>query len=186
MRSRRMLLFISFLFTTLLVCPSAAQSAMPAYMSIEGQNQGRIEGSCTIEGREGMIVVYSFGHNIRVPYDQQTRLITGRRAHAPFELLKEVDKSSPLLYRAMINNERLSNVRIKFYRIGPTHLEEHYFTITLINANIVKIAPSATSFPKEAEGLKPMEILSFTYERIQWCWEPGQITSEDEWRESGI
>lgn len=36
------------------------QMPMPAHMTLEGETQGNIEGSCTMQGREGTILVQSW------------------------------------------------------------------------------------------------------------------------------
>ena len=181
MRSRKTALFISFLLAALLVCLPNARAASIGYMDVEGETQGRIEGSCTRQQKEGMIEVYSFGHSVDSPRDAASGLPTGKRRHAPFEILKEVDKSSPLLYHALCSNEKLTSVSIKFYRTTHEGAEELYFTVTLENAVIAKIAPSASSFPKETTGLRLMEIISFVYQRIRWTWVDGGIESQDDW-----
>ena len=183
MRSKRQVLPILLFAGAFLLCSVSAWAATPAYMTLEGASQGQIDGSCTKPGHENTIVIYSFGHNIRVPTDPQSGQRTGSRVHGPLKILKEFDKSSPKLYRALVTGESLTRVEIKFYRISPEGQEENYYTIRLDDALIVSITPSfPTSFIGEYEAYGHMETVAFTYRRIQWEYLPDGIVFEDDWR----
>ena len=148
-------------------------SAGPAYMRITGTTLGEIEGSCNMIGREGSIIIYGFGHNIKIPTDPTSGLPSGKRIHVPLQILKEIDKSTPLLNQALCAGEHL-NGRIWFYRIGSEGNEEHYYTIEFEDALITKVAPSLpTVFLPENERYRLMEIVTFTYKKIRWTWEDG-------------
>ncbi|MBN1104074.1 MAG: type VI secretion system tube protein Hcp, partial [Deltaproteobacteria bacterium] len=54
---------------------------MPCHMSVTGKNQGKIEGSCDIQGREGTILIYAVDHTVEIPRDTHTGLPTGKRIH---------------------------------------------------------------------------------------------------------
>jgi len=184
MKSKRFFfLFLVSLFIVFLgMPPFIVQAALPAHMTIEGDSQGNIEGSCEKQGREGTIVVYSFGHSVRQPFDPQSGAFSGQRIHDPIEILKAVDISSPKLYKALCEKEKLSNVTIKFYNINSEGFEEHYFTITLTNAYIVKIAPSfPPTFVPENVTYRYVEIVTMTYQTIKWNWENGSIEHQDNW-----
>ena len=45
--------------------------AMPAHLTLEGESQGNIEGSCEMQGREGTILIEAFNHEVRIPRDPQ-------------------------------------------------------------------------------------------------------------------
>ena len=49
-----------------------AWAASPAFMWVVGQNQGPIDGSSNVQGREGAIIVEALTHSIDVPFDPQT------------------------------------------------------------------------------------------------------------------
>lgn len=182
MKSRK--IFFAMVLTTVLILLSlTAWAALPSYMWVEGANQGAIEGSSDIEGREGAIVVYAFGHSLSVPIDLQSGSPTGKRVHGPFKILKSFDKSSPKLYQACVTGEHLTKVTVKFYRIAPTGQEEHYYTIELEDAIIVNISPSMpTTFLQANEAYRHMETVSFTYRKITWTYEPDGVESQDDWR----
>ncbi|MDY6951665.1 MAG: Hcp family type VI secretion system effector [Thermodesulfobacteriota bacterium] len=155
---------------------------MPAHLEVEGENQGAIEGSCDMEGREGTILVYAMNHDVHIPRDPQSGLSSGRRIHGPVSIVKEYDKSSPKLYQALCTGEHMKSVILKWYRIDNTGSEEHYFTHTLENAIVVEMKPYMPMvFVAQNEPYRHMEEVAFTYEKIKWTWEVDGIEAEDSW-----
>jgi type VI secretion system secreted protein Hcp len=114
---------------------------VPCHLSLIGEKQGKIEGSCDMVGREGTILAYSMAHNISIPHSPTDGLATGKRIHRPLCLLKEFDRSSPKLYQALCTGEHLKDVVLKWYRITKQGTEEHYFTHKLEDAIVVAIQP---------------------------------------------
>ena len=155
---------------------------MPIHMTLKGQTQGEIKGGCTQKGREGSILIFAFDHDIISPRDIASGLPTGKRQHKPVLVTKEVDKSSPLLYSALCNNETMTEVVFKFWKPSASGKEVQYYTIKLTNANI---AARKTYFPNmliaENTKLPHLEEVAFTYQKIEWTFEDGGITSEDDW-----
>ena len=82
--------------------------ALNAYLKLKGQIQGDIKGSVIQKGREGKIMVIAVSHENFAPRDAASGLATGIRQHKPFVITKEIDKSSPLFYRALVNNENIT------------------------------------------------------------------------------
>ena len=179
----KVLILVAVITTlTLVLGIGIAMAALPAHMELEGETLGKIEGSCTEPGREGTILVYQLDHSIHVPLDVQSGQLTGQKTHGPLTIVKEFDSSSPLLYRALCNGERLPVVEIKFYRIDQTGSDVHYFTITLEDAIIVEMKPYfPIAFLPENEPYRHMEEVSFTYRKIKWTWHPDGTGSEDPW-----
>jgi type VI secretion system secreted protein Hcp len=183
MKARKLFFAIVVLGIALVFCSQDGWAAIPVYMEIESDS-GPIEGSCTRQGREGNIVVYSFGHNVTVPIDPQSGISSGTRRHNPLKILKEIDKSSPKLFQALCTGETLRSVTLKFYQINPSGQEEHYFTILLENAIITSITPSfPTAFLSENQAYRHMETVAFTYQKIRWTWLADGIEYEDDWRD---
>jgi len=156
---------------------------MPCHMEVEGENQGKIEGSCDMQGREGTILAYAMDHEIRIPRDPQSGFPSGKRVHGPLKIVKEFDKASPKLYQALCTGEHLKNVTLKWYRIDATGSEQHYFTHTMEDAVVVEVKPYVPmAFLPQNEPYRHMEEVSFTYSKIKWTWEPDGIESEDSWK----
>ena len=155
--------------------------SMPAHMYIRAANQGAIEGSCEMQGREGSMLVEAMNHEVRIPRDPQSGLSTGKRIHNAFSVVKVFDKSSPKLYQALCTGEHMA-IGIKWYRIDTTGQEEHYFSHALVDAIIVSIRPwMPNCLDPQTESYTHMEEVMFTYKRIRWTWEIDGIEAEDSW-----
>lgn len=155
---------------------------MPAHLYVTGARQGKMEGSCEIQGREGSILVQEFKHEISIPRSPQTGQPTGKRVHNPLIITKFFDKSSPLLYQALTSGEKLTDVHIDWYRITEQGKEEHYFTIKLEDAIVVSMVPFMPNcLDLQYAQYQHMEEVAFTYRKITWTWEPDGIEGEDDW-----
>jgi type VI secretion system secreted protein Hcp len=160
--------------------------AQPFYMSITGERQGNItEGAGEQEGHENEILCQAFEHVILVPHDVQNGMATGKRVHRAMMITKPVDKSSPKLYAALVNNERLTEATIKHYRIDPTGTLQNHFTVKLTNAVIVSIKAWQPNYLSPAtEQISYTEEVSFAYQTIDWLWVDGGVEAMDEWMTS--
>ncbi len=125
-----------------------------------------INGSCPLTSlqRENTIVVTGLGHQFNASYDPVSGQSTGQPQHSPIIITKYVDKSSPLIYKALANNET-GEATLRFYRTLANGQEELYYTIHLQNTKIVSIK---TAFPN-------IEQVSLFYQTIRWTWEPDGI-----------
>ena len=153
--------------------------ALPGYMKVTAENQGFIESECDLDGREGYIVVQGVEHCVKLPTDHRG-LPNGRRVHMPITILKELDRTSPMLYQALSEGELLTEVTIDWYRIDSAGMEELYYRQTLKNAQITAIefvveheADSANSKTGH------MEKVSLIYDSISWSHEADGIEFED-------
>lgn len=156
---------------------------MPMHLTLTGNKQGAIQGSCDMQGREGTILVESFHSNVVMPRDPQTGLSSGKRIHHPVQITKFLDRSSPLLSQALATGEHFSDVTFKFYRITPTGNEEHYFTIRLEDAIIVDIRVWVPQcLDSNFQQYQHMEDVSWTYRRIIWTHEVDTTTAQDDWQ----
>jgi type VI secretion system secreted protein Hcp len=160
--------------------------ALNAYLKLKGQKQGEIKGSVTQKGRENKIMVIAVSHEVLSPRDSASGLPTGKRQHKPFVITKEVDKSSPLLYNALINNENIIEWELQFWtpqiRAGGVGAERQHYTVKLTNANIASIDFRMLN-NKNPELVKYAEYeeIAFSYQKITWTWVDGGITAEDDW-----
>jgi type VI secretion system secreted protein Hcp len=156
--------------------------ALNGYLTLAGQKQGAINGGVTQKGREGTVAVHAFNVQIISPRDAASGLPTGKRQHQPITILKEVDKSTPLLWNALVNNENLTSWVLKFYATSAAGVEQQIYTISLTNANIASINESMLDNEIAASANLPMrEEIAFTYQKITWTWTEGGITATDDW-----
>jgi type VI secretion system secreted protein Hcp len=167
--------------------------ALNAYLSLKGQKQGDIKGSVTQKGREGKIMVIAVSHEIVSPRDPASGLPTGKRMHKPYVITKELDKSTPLLYNALVNNENISAWELQFWRPqGATATtgvgtETQNYTVELTNANIASIAfRMANNKHPDLMKFTEYEEVAFTYQKIDWTWTDGGIMASDDWEAPAV
>jgi len=161
--------------------------ALSPYLKLKGTKQGEIKGSVIQKGREGKIMVIAVSHEIVSPRDAASGLPTGKRMHKPFVITKELDKSSPLLYNMLVNNENISEWELEFWTpqikaSTGTGAEVQHYTIKLTNANIASINfRMANNRHPDLMKFAEYEEVAFTYEKIEWIWKDGGISAEDSW-----
>ncbi len=148
---------------------------------------GEYPGSSEKEGREDSSDVFEVEHKLFQPIDTATGQPNGVRMHTPLTVVKVIDKATPGLHKALVTNQSLAKVELRWYRIDPTTGEEvEYYRITLTNARIVSIEPfMPMSFLPENESYRHMERLSLVYEEIEWNWLPESVVEVDRWRAPG-
>jgi type VI secretion system secreted protein Hcp len=162
---------------------TAVVSAAPsAYLKIKAQKQGDIKGGVTQKGREGSIEVDSTSHDIVSPRDAATGAATGKRQHKPLVVTIELDRALPQLYSALVNNEVLTTVELKFYRTGAAGTELQFYTVKLSNASIASIhfVQPNSKLPEQTRIAETAEV-SFTYQKIEWTWTDGGVKAQDDW-----
>lgn len=166
--------------------------ALPAYMSIEGQVQKLITenastqlsagaGAIDEETLNNYVLVQAFSHEVTKPFDPQSGMPTGLRAHKAVIVTKGFDKSSPLLQQALCTAEPLKSVVIKWYRNFEGN-NQHYYTTTLEGARIVQIKDYMHNCQDPANAhFTHMEDVHFTYRKITWTHETSGTSGSDEW-----
>lgn len=156
--------------------------AFNAYLKLKGQIQGNIKGSVTQAGREDSIMVIGFSHEVVSPRDAASGMATGKRQHQPLIITKEIDKSSPLLMNALVNNENITEFTLRFWQPSRSGKEFQFFTIQLINASISDIRQEMLNnkYPENMQH-KEREHISFVYQKIIWTYEDGGISASDDW-----
>ncbi len=157
--------------------------ALTAYLKVEGTSQGEIKGDCPQGGdKKDKMLIYSVEHDVEIPKDTHTGLPTGQRIHHPFTVEKHLDCATPKLYKACCTGEQCT-VTLDHYRIKADGTEEKYFTIKLEEAIIVSVNKSTpTTFLPENKPYHDMEKISFTYSKITWTYNDGNIEYVDNWK----
>ena len=165
-----------------------SEAAQNVYLTLT-VNETAIEGDSSVssDGRGNDIECYSWDHHLFWPVDPATGSLTGKRQHRPVKITKSVDKSSPLLFQALANNENVNTARFRFYRPDPaTGDEQHYYTILLENGRISRITTLSPDTLEAGNAAQPVkETVSFTYQKITWTYEPTGVSHEDDWQVPG-
>lgn len=164
-----------------------ADAGYMATMTIKAQAQGLVKGSISLAGRKDSIGVIAVSHEIFSPRDPQSGLAAGKRMHKPFVFTKELDKSTPVLYKILVNNENLTEVVLKFWTAAPggtatRPVERNHYTVKLTNANIASIKSVLPNVRDPAQvKFAEYEEIALTYQKIEWTWTDGGVTSMDSW-----
>jgi len=149
------------------------------YVTIEGDKQGHIEGSGQHAGEVGLIEIFSFDHEVAVPRKDSAGLTAGRPVHQEILIGKLVDRSTPKLYQALCQRERLTEVIFEWYEYDGAGIEQLNFSITLSNAVITRIQPSMPDFlDPDQDRYRFIEHVGLGYETILWSWGNGDVQFE--------
>lgn len=150
--------------------------AIPVYLWLKDDGGADIKGSVDVQDREGSIEVVAQEHNLYIPTDNNTGKLTGTRIHTPFLFTKEIDSSSPYLYKAVTTGQTLKSAEFKWYRINDAGQEVEYFNTKLENVKLVKVNPKMHDIKDPAfEKHNHLEQIELRYEKITWTYKhPGR------------
>lgn len=137
-----------------------------SWITLKGELQGNISENCGSR--------YSIGNKSQTNHLNQIMIYgleheTTRQQnvnHHELQIIKPVDRSSPLLNKAINDNETLE-CETFLYRTTPTGMQEVYYKIKLFKAHISNIKLIAPHNIIE-NGNEAQERVSFIYESISW------------------
>jgi type VI secretion system secreted protein Hcp len=130
-------------------------------------------------GREGSIECVYF--EAKLSTLQADGVTMGTRQYKPLLIRKRIDKSSPLLYKALVQKQPIVGV-FKFFRPSPTGdgTTEQFYTITIQGCYISSIKQFVPDTIAPASSMDPpLEEVTFNYTRIAWVYTNGNIGFED-------
>src|SRR5689334_4867451 len=89
------------------------------------------------EGRENSIECTFFESEMQTAREVQSGLATGRRQHKPLLIRKAIDKSTPLISKALTKSQKIEG-EFKFFRPNPSGdgTVQHYFTVKISNGRV--------------------------------------------------
>lgn len=141
--------------------------AIPVYLWLKDDGGADIKGSVDVKDREGSIEVVAQEHTLYIPTDNNTGKLTGTRIHTPFLFTKEIDSSSPYLYKAVTTGQTLKSAEFKWYKINDAGQEVEYFNTKLENVKLVKVAPKMHDIKDASfEKHNHLEQIELRYEKI--------------------
>jgi type VI secretion system secreted protein Hcp len=157
------------------------------YVSAKGMKLGQFKGEIVPapKGFENKIPGLKFHYEVVSPRDAATGLPTGKRQHRPVTFTKEWGVASPQFFQALISNETLTEVIIDFVTPDPKQpgtasgamVLSH--TIKLTNATVSDISYSTEPIP--TGGFRPLEDISFTFQKIELIDVKGNFMAMDSW-----
>ena len=141
------------------------------------------ESSQTSLGRENSIECVYFEQGVITARESGSGMATGRRQYQPLMIRKRIDKSTPLIAKALCNNEKIQ-AKFKFFRPSPTGdgTTQQFYTVELENGRVAtqKLVNPDVIVPATATE-PPLEEVSFVFHTITWTFEDGGITHQDTW-----
>ncbi len=148
------------------------------YLKIKGVT---IQGESTqvTLGRENSIECLYWKMAVSTAREAGSGLATGRRQYEPLIIRKRIDKSTPLLAKALCNNEVIEGV-FKFFRPNPLAdgSTEQFYTIKLAQGRVSALQQSSDA---GLASTAPMEEVSFVFHNITWTYTNGGIEHQDTW-----
>ena len=163
--------------------PIVSRVLSPYITVANAVQQGAITGLDVLPNKSGNgIKLASLQHGVTLPIDPASGLPTGQRKHSVLTVVKQLDSTTPKFYRALVNNENLTQVVIRFYGTTADSTVTNFFTYTLSNARVTAIRnwqPNAND-PAAAPYVQPEEI-SFSYQSITWRDELNAVETQDSW-----
>lgn len=144
-----------------------------------------IPGDSTVssDGRENSIECLEYRDSVATPRDASSGMATGRRSYEPIKILKRLDRSTPLIFKALCNNEAIE-ATFRFFRPNPTGdgTTQHFFTVEIGQARISQIERVNPNTMQGVTATEPAyEEVSFVFGTIRACYEDGGIEHVDEW-----
>jgi len=138
------------------------------------------------EGRENSIECTFFESETMTAREVQSGLSTGRRQHRPVTIRKAIDKSTPLIAKALTKSATVEG-EFKFFRPNPSGdgTTQHFYTVKISNGRVAsQKMVSQWTRPDEPHSSPPQEEVQFVFQTITWRYEDGGVEHEDSWKES--
>lgn len=131
--------------------------------------------------RANKLEVLSLEQTVSRAFDRATLQATGRRIYAPIRFTKRLDRSTPLLRKALINNEVVEG-NFRWFRPNPTGdgTTQHFMTLSFTQGRITKcVLRLPDTLGADTATLPPLEEIEMTAGTWTWTWVPGSIEFQD-------
>jgi len=141
------------------------------------------ESTQTSLGRENSIECLLWEQAILSARDMTTGLATGRRQYQPIKIRKRIDKSTPLLLKAMTENA-VCEGDFKFFRPNPNGdgTTEQFYTVSIKGARVTEVHASSPDVEDLGTANQhPFEEVQLTFGEITWTYTNGGVTHTDTW-----
>jgi len=134
-------------------------------------------------GRENSIECVYYEQEVKTAREAGSGMATGRRQYEPLKIRKRIDKSTPLLAKALCENQVIEGT-FKFFRPNPTGdgTTEQFFTVVIKAGRIAsQKAWVPETMTNANQALPPQEELTFVFGSINWTYTNGGVQHEDTW-----
>ncbi len=134
-------------------------------------------------GRKDSIECLYYEQGVQSAREAGTGTALGRRQYSPLVIRKRIDKSSPLLVKALVENQKIEGT-FKFFRPSPTGdgTTEQFYTVVIKEGHVSSARQFVHDTISSATNLlPPMEEVTFVFKTISWTFTNGGISHEDSW-----
>ncbi len=173
---------LTFLVFAASPVPARAAETVHLYLKANGQD---IKGDSLQAslGRKDSIECVYYEQKAYTQREQTAGTVTGRRVYEPILIRKRIDKASPLIYKAFVENQRIDAV-FKFFRPSPTGdgTTEQFYSVEIKDGRVETIRqfmPDALS--PATSTAPPLEEITFGYFTFKETYNIGGVTHEDTW-----
>jgi type VI secretion system secreted protein Hcp len=132
-------------------------------------------------GREDSIECTYYEQAVSTSREAGTGMATGRRQYQPLLIRKAIDKASPVLIKALCENQVIEGT-FKFFRPNPTGdgTTEQFYSVQISQGRVASIKQVVrdTTAPA-ASGEVPLEEITFVFHVISWTYTNGGVTHAD-------
>ena len=139
-------------------------------------------------GREDSIECVSFNSGVTTARESASNLATGRRQYEPIAIRKRIDKASPLLIKALVENQQVEGA-FKFYRPNPTGdgTTEQFFTVAIKGGRVFSQKQLILNTLDPAQASEPpLEEVGFVFHTINWTYTNGGIDARGQLGGQGV
>ena len=149
-------------------------STVAIYIAVEGTKQGKFKGESPVMAFKDQSRVLKFSYSVLSPRDVSTGQARGKRQHKPIVITREPGAASPQFFTALVTNEALKPVVIRFLRGNvKTGVNELQQIITLTKAIKLPVM--------RGDDGRWLEDVAFTFQQIQIENRPGKTMAADSW-----
>lgn len=134
-------------------------------------------------GRADSIECISYEQSVNTAREAATNVVTARRQFTPLKIVKRIDRSSPLLLKALSENQKVEGV-LRFFRPNPSGdgTTEQFYTVEISEGNVASVKQFiAPTIKAETAGEPPLEEITFVFKNITWTYTNGGVTHTDKW-----
>ena len=130
---------------------------------------GEFDGAGRQKGREGMIPVIGFHHEITTEVDPSTGEPGKTRLHSAFVIQKEIDLSTPDFHKRQKSGASLGTCVLHLWHMPKSGPEANYFQITLADAKVVSIKTiMPPAYIDSNSNTHEYEEVGLEYSSIAW------------------
>ena len=137
---------------------------------------GGLDRTDSIEG-------HYFCDSVRTAREKGSAMATGRRVYEPIVLRKRIDCASPLIAKALCDNQVIE-CKFEFVRPNPEDgTSQHFFTTEIFEGRIAYIKRISPDSSGGDASTAMEEEVGLVFHTIRWCYEPDGVEHQDNWRE---